>query len=409
MAEIARPRGAETLSVTQLTRYLKYLVESDELMSALSVRGEICELSRSAAGHLYMAIKDDGAQISCVMFRREAMRQRDETDELRKGAAVVVHGYLTLYEPRTQCQVYVERIVLEGEGAHQRRFEALKAKLEGEGLFAPERKRDLPTFPRKIALITSIGSQAYHDVLHRLRTQCPFVTVVEAGTSVQGDRAPGEVVMALDLVNRLTDADVILLVRGGGSPEDLAAFNDERIARAIYASRIPVITGIGHEMDYSIADYVADVRAATPSLAAATAVPDLRALVEGSRELHSAARLAMAEHVRRARTSWVEVNRSLLRASPDNRVRDRRQRFDELMRAGERAMAVRLGSDRAGLDSLKAQLATLDPLAILARGYAVLTDRETGRVVSSTSTVRVGDHLRAHVADGTIDVSVEGR
>lgn len=395
------------LSVSQVTRYLKYVVEIDEYLSALSVRGEISEFTRASSGHLYFSIKDADSQIGCVMFRREASKQTDEVAGLRKGSAVVVHGFLTVYEPRSQCQIYVERIVPEGEGSFIRRFEALKRKLEGEGLFAPERKRSLPPFPRKIALITSPGSQAYYDVLHRLRTQCPFVTVVEAGVTVQGDRAPDEIVMALDLVNRLTDADVILLVRGGGSPEDLLAFSEERVARAVFASHIPVITGVGHEMDYTMVDFVADHRAATPSLAAAAAVPDLAGLVRGVTELHADATYAIRERLHQERMRWVEANRALLNASPRNRLRDQQQRLDEYSRATQHSIRVQLRQKRAKLDALRGQLAALDPLAILARGYSMLTDVETGRVVSSTAGASPGRRLEARVSDGIFTVRVE--
>src|SRR5579872_871297 len=268
MLEAAARGPARPIHVSELTRYVKYLLENDELLAALSVQGEICELSHSAAGHVYFTLKDAGSQVPCVMLRRQALQQRDQIAALRKGLSVVVHGSMTVYEVRGSYQIYAERVVSLGEGAFAQRFQALRDKLEREGLFAPERKRPLPTHPRKIALVTSPRSQAYHDVLHRLGTQYPFVTVIEAGVSVQGDGAADEIVMALDIINRLTDAELILLVRGGGSPEDLAAFNDERLARAIYASRTPVVTGIGHETDHTIADFVADRRAATPSLAA---------------------------------------------------------------------------------------------------------------------------------------------
>jgi exodeoxyribonuclease VII large subunit len=407
MADAALPLPHGPLTVSQVTRYLKYLVEQDQLLNALSVRGEICELSRSPSGHIYFSIKDGASQISCVLFRREAMQQPDEVQDLRRGISVVVHGYLTVYEPRGTCQIYVERVVPEGEGASALRFEKLRAKLESEGLFAPERKRPLPPYPTTLALITSPRGQAYHDVLHRLRAQYPFVKVIEAGVSVQGDGAADEMALAIDIVNRLTDAEVILLVRGGGSPEDLAAFNEERLARAVYASRIPVITGVGHEMDYTIVDFVSDHRAATPSLAAAAAVPDVRGLVEQATLLHEAMSVAMEERLRAARTRWIEVNRALLRASPQNRLRVQRQRADELERAGARAIAVQVRTKRARLDALRAQIRALDPLAILARGYAMVTDAETGTVISSASATSRGRRLTVQVADGSFTVRTE--
>jgi exodeoxyribonuclease VII large subunit len=408
MADVSLQRPPDTLSVSQVTRYLKYLVEQDHLLGALSVRGEVCELSKSPSGHIYLSIKDSTSQMSCVLFRKESMRQPDEVRELRKGIAVVLHGYLTFYEPRGSCQLYVERVVIEGEGAFFQRIEQLKAKLEAEGLFAADRKRAIPRFPRVLALITSPRGQAYHDVLHRLSAQYPFVRVIEAGVSVQGSSAADEIVMALDILNRSTRAELVLLVRGGGSPEDLAAFNDERLARAIYASRIPVITGVGHEMDYTIADFVADHRAATPSLAAAAAVPDVRSLVQRTTAVYGEMSVAISERLRAARMSWRAENRALLNASPENRLRVQRQRADELALHAERSIGLHLRTKRARLDALRAQLQTLDPLAILSRGYAVLSDVETGSVVSSVESVQSGQLLRAQVSDGEFTVRTEG-
>lgn len=406
VVEPAAAAGAAPLTVTQVTGYLKHLVECDEVMSTLAVRGEICEFSRSGSGHVYFAIKDAASQLSCVLFRREAARQPDEVAELRKGLTVVVHGFLTVYEPRGQCQMCVQHVQPEGEGAARRRLERLTVRLQNEGLFAPERKRQLPPFPRSLALITAPGSQAYHDVLHRLRTQCPTVRVIVAGASVQGDRAADEMVMALDLVNRLTSAEIILLVRGGGASEDLMAFNEERLARAVFASRIPVVTGIGHESDNSIVDLVADYRAATPSLAAAAAVPDLGGVVAQSRALHEAARYAVEQQLQAHRVRWVETNRALLRAEPAGRLRDSRARLGDLTARMERALRVGNRERRLRLEALRAQLVALDPLAILSRGYAVLTEVETGRVVSAAASVRPGTRLLAQVAEGSFPVEV---
>jgi exodeoxyribonuclease VII large subunit len=406
MAEVA-PVVTGPMSVTQVTRYLKFLLEHDEFMAALSIRGEVSEFNRASSGHVYFTIKDTGSQIRCVMYRREALTQMAEVASIRKGVTTVVHGVLTVYEARGEYQVTVDRVVTEGEGAFHRRFEDLKARLEKEGLFNTERKRPIPPFPKKVALVTSVGGQAYHDVLHRLRSQCPFVTVISAGVSVQGPRAADEMVMALDIVNRLTDAEVILLVRGGGSPEDLLAFNDERLARAIFASRVPVITGVGHETDYTIVDFVADLRAATPSLAAAASVPDLGATVKAVRGYHHDATYAMSERLRRERRHFVEVNRALLRSSPKQRLHERHQRLDELTESAGRAVHGLVREKRNRLKALRSHLSVLDPLAILARGYAVLTDVENGGIVSTRAGARPGARLRAQVSDGEFTARVD--
>jgi exodeoxyribonuclease VII large subunit len=407
MAETVQPLSQKTLRVTELTRYLKYLVEGDNLLSAVSVHGEVSQLSRSSSGHVYFTLKDESSQVSCVLFRREALRQGEDIKDMKPGAAVVVHGFLTVYEPRGTFQIYVERVIPQGDGALFQQFERLRARLEGEGLFASERKRALPSFPRTLALVTSPGSQAYHDVLHRLRTQYPFVRVIEVGVSVQGDGAADEVAMALDIVNRLTEADLILLVRGGGAPEELAVFNDERMARAIFASRIPVVTGIGHETDSSIADFVADHRAATPSLAAAAAVPDVQALVRRTADTHAHLKALMGQRLRSDRRRWLEVNRALVRASPRNTVRAQRKRFADLTFTSDRTLRGHFRAKRARLEGLRGQLKALDPLAILGRGYALLTDSETGRIVSRVEHATSGRLLTARVSDGEFSVRIE--
>lgn len=403
MSEVA-PR---VLRVSDLLRYLRYMLESDERLNGISVRGEINNLSRAPSGHLYFSLKDEGSQVACVLFRREALRQPEVVRDLRAGMAVVVRGSVTVYEPRGTFQLYAEEVAVHGEGELARRVEQLRARLEREGLFAAERKRPLPSFPRRIALITSPHSQAYHDVLHRLQHQFPFVTVIEAGASVQGDTAADEMAFALDIVNRLTEADLILLVRGGGAPEELAAFNDERLVRAIFASRIPVITGIGHELDHTIADDVADYRAATPSLAAAAAVPDIRALSGQIAGLHARLSDALRQRLRGQRSRIETLERALLRLSPTNRVRTQRQRADELTRSLLGHMELSLAARRARLDGLQRQLRALDPTAVLQRGYAMVMDPASGAVISRATAVYAGMAIEVRVADGMFNARVE--
>jgi exodeoxyribonuclease VII large subunit len=407
VSEAAPATAGRPIKVAELTRYLKYVVESDELLKALSVEGEVSDLSRSPAGHTYFTLKDAASQVTCVLFRREAAQLGSNLEDLRRGVSVIVHGFLTVYEPRGSYQIYVERVVVQGEGAQARRFERLRARLEAEGLFATERKRAMPEFPRQVALVTSPGSQAYHDVLHRLSTQYPRVRVITAGASVQGDGSADEMALAIDIVNRLTDAEVILLVRGGGSPEDLAAFNEEVLARAIFASRIPVVTGIGHETDFTIADFVADVRAATPSLAAAAAVPDLGALAQRAAQLHRDMAYVLQHRLRLEKKRWIDANRALVLCSPESRLRQRRQMAGDHTRAALTAVHAHLRAKRARLLGLRLQLQALDPLAILARGYAVLTDPESGSVVSNLAEATSGRRLLAQVSDGAFTVTVD--
>ena len=249
-------------SVTDLTRYLRELLESDELLQDVWVQGEVSNLSRPASGHLYLTLKDDSASLRCVMWRNAVLRQGFVP---RDGDAIQVHGAISIYEAGGQYQLYADIFRPAGEGALFQEFLRLKALLETEGLFDPQRKRPIPSRPRCIGIVTSPTGAALQDMLNTLKRRYPLVEVVLAPTPVQGDAAPLGIITALHDVVRVANPDVIILARGGGSIEDLWAFNDERVARAIAASPVPVITGVGHETDFTIADFVSDLRAPTPT------------------------------------------------------------------------------------------------------------------------------------------------
>jgi len=395
------------LRVGELTRYLRRMVEGDRLLQDISVMGEVGSLSHPGSGHYYFVLKENDNQLPCIMQRREALQQGQQAAALRPGVNIVAEGALTIYEPRGLYQLSVRRIRVQGAGEARQRFERLRRQLEAEGLFAEERKRPLPTHPATLALITSPNSNAYHDVLTRLRAQWPRIKVIVAGSNVQGEQAPAQIALALDIVNRMTRADEILLVRGGGSQEELDCFNDERIARAIFASRIPVITGIGHEQDYTIADYVADVRAPTPTAAAHLAVPDGIALRMTCRKLRQDLRVAIVGKVGDRRRALRTAEAALLRFSPDNRVRVRRQRLDEIWERMWRLNRADMARRRSRLDGLSRQLQLLDPLGVLARGYAVITDPDSGRVISTVGQAAPGRRLKARVRDGSFPLVVE--
>jgi exodeoxyribonuclease VII large subunit len=263
---------AKALSVTELTQRLKALLESQ--IGTVWVEGEISNFRRYGSGHCYFTLKDPSAQLSCVLWRANADRLRFEPAD---GQKVLLHGKVSVYEPRGQYQLVVDRMELSGLGAMYAAFEALKAKLEAEGLFAAERKKPLPRFPRRIALVTSPSGAALRDMLRVILGRWPKVELVLAPTQVQGEGAAAQIAAAIELVNRAACADVMIVGRGGGSLEDLWAFNEEVVARAIHASRIPVVSAVGHEVDFTIADFVADVRAATPT-AAGRSTPSTRSI-----------------------------------------------------------------------------------------------------------------------------------
>jgi len=269
--------------VSQITAYIKELFDSDYPLQDLWLEGEVSNYSQAASGHVYFTLKDEEAQIRCVMWRSQVERQAYLP---QNGEAIIAHGRISVYEAGGRYQLYVDDIQPAGVGLLYLQFEALKERLAAEGLFDAERKRPLPPFPRRLGVVTSPTAAALKDIVNVLRRRYPVVEVVLSPTLVQGDEAPSQIVAAIEALNEHTDVDAIIVARGGGSLEELWAFNDERVARAIYASQVPVVTGVGHETDFTIADFVADVRAPTPSAAAEVAVPDrqeLRGMVESWR------------------------------------------------------------------------------------------------------------------------------
>ena len=390
------------LTVSELNRYLHQLVLGDDILQDVWVMGEISNLSRPASGHLYFTLKDSNAAIRCVIWRSAAQRLKLVPQD---GMAVEVHGSIDYYETGGQIQINVTLVRLQGEGALYQEFLRLKALLEAEGLFAPERKRPIPGFPHRIGIVTSPSGAALQDMLKTIKRRFPLAEVIVSPTPVQGEEAPLGIVKALDRVNRLAHPDVILLARGGGSIEDLWAFNDERVARAIVASQAPVISGVGHETDFTIADFAADLRAPTPTAAAELATPDqvdLRTVLDEKVTL-------LARELDRFITDfrWQlkdQVNR-LHRFSPLHQIQNNRQRLDGTVNRSALAMDHSMHLRRILGESLQTRLASLNPQAVLNRGFAIVTFQENKTVVSSVSQVTPGDELNVRVKDGEFGVT----
>jgi exodeoxyribonuclease VII large subunit len=394
---------AAALSITEVTRYLRELLESDEILQDLWVQGEVSNLSRPSSGHLYFTLKDSGASLRCVMWRNAAVRQSYLPGD---GDSVEVHGYISVYDVGGQYQLYANLIRPLGEGLLYQEFLRLKARLEAEGLFDPERKRPLPGWPRRIGIVTSPTGAAIRDMLNTLGRRYPLAEVFLAPTPVQGIEAPPGIIAALDKLNRLIKPDIILMARGGGSLEDLWAFNDEKVVRAIAASQAPVITGIGHETDFTLADFAADLRAPTPTAAAELATPDqvdLRAgLVEAARQLFQSASTSLESQ--RWTLKSLENRLSLL--SPQTRLRSDRQRLDEYTYRIETALSHRLQLETTRLNSLGQSLTALNPNAVLARGFSIVS-LAGGQRVSSIHQVNPGDNLNIKVSDGEFAAKVD--
>jgi exodeoxyribonuclease VII large subunit len=391
-------------TVTELTRHLRQLLESDASLQGVWVEGEISNLSRPSSGHIYFTLKDTSASLRCVMWRNDAARLRFSPQD---GMAIEAHGSLSLYEAGGQYQLYVDVLRPVGEGALYQEFLRLKALLEAEGLFDPARKRPIPEIPRRIGIVTSLTGAALRDMLNTLRRRLPLVEVIIAPTPVQGDEAPPAIVTALRTLNRVAAPDLILLARGGGSIEDLWAFNDERVVRAVTESTVPVITGVGHETDFTLADFAADVRAPTPTAAAELATPvtilDLQANLAEMRRTIVGGTTSIIQHQRESAT-WLDERLRL--SSPLRRLQTERQRLDELSRRGNAAQVHRLELAAERLKGLENHLLALSPMAVLRRGYAVVTKNK--KVVASKTQVKEGDALHVRVQDGEFDTRVSG-
>jgi exodeoxyribonuclease VII large subunit len=391
-------------TVTDLTRHLRQLFEADPELQEVWVQGEISNLSRPSSGHIYFTLKDPGASLRCVMWKSDAAHLRFAPQD---GMAIEAHGSLGIYEVSGQYQLYADRLRPQGEGVLYQEFLRLKALLEAEGLFDTARKRPIPASPRRIGIVTSPTGAALRDILNTLRRRMPLAEVTLAPAPVQGEEAPLALVAALRTLNRIAAPEVILLARGGGSIEDLWAFNDERVVRAVSESQAPVITGVGHETDFTLADFAADLRAPTPTAAAemasAITVLDLRqTLIEKAQSLlGSMGILFERQH------NLLEGFQSGLRFySPLRRVQSNRQRLDDMNRLGTAAQAHRIELTAARLKGLDNRLMALSPMAVLQRGYAIVT--KNNKVVASKSQIQDGDALRIRLRDGEFDARVSG-
>jgi exodeoxyribonuclease VII large subunit len=438
----------DVYSVTRLNREVRVLLERG--LGVVWVAGELSNFSQPASGHWYFSLKDRDAQLRCAMFRTQNS-QLGFTP--RAGTQLLVRGRISVYEARGEYQLIVEHLEEAGVGALQREFERLKSRLAAEGLFALERKRSLPRFPRRVGVITSPSGAALRDILHILARRYPPAAVLIYPAPVQGAAAAAALVAALERASRRAECDVLILARGGGSLEDLWAFNDERLARAIHAASRPVVSGVGHEIDFTIADFVADARAPTPSAAAELVVPDRAALLTALERTHQRLTLCLRRELERLGARLAGTERRLTLAHPGVRLQQQMQRLDDLsqrllgaargslhharsrlsdtgarltrcsplsllkaqcerherLRSRlERAAGERLARARHRLDLAGRALGAVGPLATLGRGFAIVTGPD-GTLLTDAAAVRVGDQIEARLARGTLSARVTGR
>ena len=393
--------GPHVYPVSEVTRYLRELLDANPRLADLWVAGEISNLNRSSAGHIYFTVRDERSALRCVFFHSRNVTQREQ---LENGASVVVHGALSVYEPRGEISFNVDFVQPEGTGALAAEFERRRAQFEAEGLFAPERKRPLPRFPERVGVVTSPTGAVFHDVATVMARRWPLSALLLQPAAVQGAEAPAAVARALQTLAREHAPDVIIVARGGGSAEDLWAFNEEPVVRAIFASPTPVVSAIGHETDTSLADLVADVRAPTPSAAAELVAPDRLDVAHAVTALRARADVRLARAVAERRERLDRQAAALDGALPDvaARRRDVRDRAAALARSTQAAAAA----SRQRAAGIAGRLAALSPLATLGRGYAMI-ERPDGESVGSAAALRPDDRVQLRMRDGRRAARIE--
>ena len=389
--------------VSQINEYIKLRFDDDAFLNNLFLRGEISNYKCYPSGHHYFSLKDAGGSIRCVMFRGSAFSLRFRPEN---GMKVIAQGRISVFPRDGTYQFYVNQMTVDGVGDLHVAFEQLKAKLLAEGLFDPSRKQPLPRYPHTIAIITSSAGAALRDMLRILRKRYPLCEVKLLPVRVQGEEAPGEIAAALAYANRYRVADLIITGRGGGSIEDLWAFNDERVARAIAASELPVISAVGHEPDVTISDFVADLRAATPSNAAELAVPDQMELRQALAARQALLLTQMQKRLKQERGTLERLASSRVLKSPINYINDRRLQVDYVQHRLTAAFSETVQRKHRRFASLTAKLDAMSPLKVLARGYSMASDGH-GTLLRSVKQIKPGDRLTVRFADGSAAAVVE--
>ena len=392
----------KVLSITQINEYIRAKMDSDSLLCGVAVQGEISNYKVYPSGHHYFTLKDEGAALKCVMFKGNAIRLRFKPDN---GMKVIAMGKISVFPRDGAYQLYCTAMAMDGVGDLHAAFEQLKAKLGAQGLFDPRHKKPIPQYPGTIGIITSSAGAAVHDMLRILRKRYPLTKVRLLPVRVQGAEAPGEIVAAIRYANYYKLADLLIVGRGGGSIEDLWAFNDEQVAYAIYESRIPVISAVGHEPDVTISDYVADLRAATPSNAAELAVPDQEALRQTLDAMLESMSYSLLRQLKGARQHLNTLSASNALQSPDAYLRQRREALTVTKNRLISAQSQGISYKKQRFVALTAKLDAMSPLKVLSRGYT-MTQTEDGSLLKSVRSVSVGDTVRVSLQDGSLTAQV---
>jgi exodeoxyribonuclease VII large subunit len=395
---------ARLLPVGAFVSLFREALESDPIYTDLWLEGEINDVSRSSAGHVYFTLRDEDGCLKCVLFRGQALRQHHP---LRFGDQVVVHGGLSIYPRSGAIQLVADLVQPAGLGAAALELEYLRQRLEAEGLFDPLRKRPLPTTPGTVGVVTSLHGAAWQDIVQVVARRYPLADLVLSPAQVQGDGAAESIVQALQMLQDQADVDVVILARGGGASDDLSAFNDERVVRAVFALRVPVVAGIGHATDRTLVEDVADVVAPTPSAAAELCVPSIADLNERLHGLESRLLWSLAERRAHAETALLATSQRLIAAGPVPRLRERRIDIESAAIRMRGVVMDTLSRSRESVTIFGAMLTALDPVSVLQRGYAAVQRSNDGLPVFSVSQAEPGTRIVALLADGMLNSSVE--
>ena len=392
----------EVLSVSQLNEYIRGKLDVDPLLNQIAVRGEISNYKMYPSGHHYFSLKDESSVLKCVMFKGNAMRLRFRPEN---GMKVIAMGKVSVFPRDGAYQLYCSALAMDGVGDLYAAFEALKKKLAAEGLFDPAHKQPLPRYPGTIGIITSSAGAAVHDMLRILNKRYPLAQVRLLPVRVQGAEAPGEIAAAIGYANHYQLADLLIVGRGGGSIEDLWAFNDERVAYAIFESRIPIISAVGHEPDVTISDYVADLRAATPSNAAELAVPDMDALLQNLDAMSGSMAAALARQLKSARQRLDMLANRPSMQKPTGYLEQKGKALELLKNRLVSAQTQQLARERHRYVASVSKLDAMSPLKVLTRGYA-FAQTEDGTVLKSVEQVEPGQHIAVSLSDGRLSATV---
>ncbi|AUS96169.1 exodeoxyribonuclease VII large subunit [Clostridium thermosuccinogenes] len=393
------------LSVSEINSYIKDVISRDLILSNLWVRGEISNYKYHYSGHMYFTLKDESSVLKCVMFKSYASALKFQPEN---GMKVIIKGYVSVFERDGQYQLYVEEMQADGLGNLHLAFEQLKKKLQEEGLFDPSHKKKIPLMPERIGVVTSSTGAVIRDIINVVSRRFRNVEIKIFPTAVQGEQAAGQISRAIRKLNELNCVDVIIVARGGGSLEELWPFNEEIVARSIYESKIPVISAVGHETDFTIADFVADLRAPTPSAAAEIVVPEKYMMVDRIQNLNSRLKNSLINSMKMNKMRYIKVMNRLPFRQPYDRVYQERMRLDVLGKSMYKSLLLIKRKAASDFGLLAGKLDSLSPLSILARGYSIAKQEGKGKIIKSVKDVNTGDRVRLEVSDGEISCVVDG-